>query len=225
MANVTPWLLFQSAQDAGPAGFGQPLPLQDEGGGPGPTDPDAPLIQPGFGEGSPWSNPSGALGIGGTDAWSGPIGFILFTNQTNLLRIAQPQVAGHLPLEFRLLGVELEIYGRWTGASDGTRTVTVQAVVGASVRASLGSCSLPLSGSSSGMCMKGGPTDRMNFSPADVALAGFGFQLYGSSSTFNTQGNTLRIDSLRVRFHWGEVITPFRIRSRRRAAFTRGVLA
>jgi len=195
MANVTPWLLFQSAIDVDGGEFG----------------------------GAPWSNPTGALSFGGTEASSGPVGFISAESQTSLLRIAQPSFAGSLPLEFRLLGVEVEVRGRWQGASDGTRTVNVQAVVGASVRKSLGSCSLPISGSP-GTCVKGSPTDTMNFTEADVALAGFGFQLTGSSTSFNSQGNTLFIDSLRVRIHWAEPTT-VRGRSRTRAAYTRGVLA
>ncbi len=195
MANVTPWLSFQSAQDAGPGGFG----------------------------GAPWSNPTGALSFGGLEASSGPVGFISSDSQTAILRIAQPNFAGSLPLEFRLLGVEVEVRGRWEGASDGTRTVDVQAVVGASVRKSLGSCSLPISGAPS-VCVKGSPTDSMNFSEADLANAGFGFQLTGSSTTFNSQGNTLFIDSLRVRIHWAEPTTA-RARSRTRGAYTRGVLA
>lgn len=195
MANVTPWLNFQSAIDAGGGEFGS----------------------------APWSNPTGALSLGGLEASSGPIGFISSDGQTAILRIAQPSFAGTLPMEFRLLGVEVEVRGRWEGASDGMRTVNVQAVVGASVRKSLGSCALPISGSPS-VCIKGSPTDTMNFTEADVPLAGFGFQLTGSSTTFNSQGNTLFIDSLRVRIHWAEPTTA-RARSRTRAAFTRGALA
>jgi len=195
MPNITPWLLFQSAVDVG-GGFG-----------------------------APWTNVNGALAIGGQEASSGPIGFISADgSNTTLLRVAQPNLAGQIPLEFRLLGVEVEVRGRWEGGSDGTRLANVQAVVGSSVRKSLGSCALPISALPSA-CFKGAPTDTMNFSEADVANPGFGFQLQGTSTTFNSQGNTLFIDSLRVRFHWGEPITPFRLRTRRRAVFTREALA
>jgi len=197
MANVTNWLSFQSAIDAGA----------------GPE-----------GIGAPWSTPTGALALGGLQASSGPLSlFAAEGNQTALLRIAQPNFAGSLPLEFRLLGVEVEVRGRWEGATDGSRTVNVQAVVGASVRKSLGSCSLPISASPS-VCIKGSPTDTMNFTEDNLANPGFGFQLSGSSTTFNTQGNTLFIDSLRVRIHWAEPTTARR-RTRTRAVLTRGVLA
>jgi len=207
MANVTPWLQFQSAQDVGLGGF------------------DSPSIDPkDLGGGIEWSNPAAALGVDGFEASSGPVSFVFFPSQTNTLRLSNPATAGQLPAKFRLLGVEIEVRGRWEGASDGTRSVPIQAVAGSQVRAELGSCSLPLSGSL-GLCVKGGPTDRMNFGPADVMASGFGFQLYGASTSFNSQGNTLFIDSLRVRFHWGEPIMPFRLRTRRRVVFTREALA
>jgi len=198
MANITPWLSFQSAIDAGPGVEGI---------------------------GAPWSAPTGALSFGGFETSSGPLSIVSAEgNQTTLLRIAQPNITGSLPLEFRLLGVEVEVRGRWEGASDGTRTVNVQAVVGASVRKSLGACSLPISASPS-VCIKGSPTDTMNFTEDNLANPGFGFQLSGSSTTFNTQGNTLFIDSLRVRVFWADLQPPERSRRRTRLALTRGVLA
>lgn len=209
MANITPWLLFQSAIDAGPSGSGG-LPNNLDG------------IES-LGLGQPWVTPTGVLGLGGQQASSGPIGFATADGtQTNLLRISQPNIAGQIPLEFRLLGVEVEVRGRWEGGTDGTRTVPVSSVVGSALRTSIGSCSLPVS-PSVGVCIKGCPTDRMNFSEADVANAGFGFQLFGSSTTFDFQGNTLFIDSLRMRLHWTDPLPSRRLRSRTRAALTRSV--
>lgn len=195
MANVTPWLSFQSAVDAGPAGFG-----------------------------APWTNPTGALGFGGLEASSGPIGFVAVEQQTTNLRVAQPNFLGSLPLSFRLLGVEVEVRGRWEGGASGARSANVQSVVGASVRQSLGSCALPVSPTPSA-CVKGSPTNTLGFTEADVALAGFGFQLTGSSTTFDAQGNTLFIDSVRVRIHWADLLPPGRSRGRTRSALTRGALA
>ncbi|MEQ9616658.1 MAG: hypothetical protein RLN60_01345 [Phycisphaerales bacterium] len=211
MVNVTNWLLFQSAVDAGPPGSGGlPKNLDD-------LDPQ------GLGLGQPWVNPLAALTFGGQQASSGPIGLATAVGtKTNILRISQPSIAGQIPLEFRLLGVEVEVRGRWEGGTDGTRTVPVSSVVGSALRTSIGSCSLPVS-PSVGVCIKGGPIDRMNFSEADVANAGFGFQLFGSSTTFNFQGNTLFIDSLRVRLHWTDPLPSRRLRSRTRAALTRNV--
>lgn len=196
MPSVTNWLTFQSAFDAGPLGFG-----------------------------AEWTNPAGALGVGGSEATSGPIGFVASDGeQTTLLRITQPSLGGQIPPDFVLLGVEVEVRGRWQGGSDGARSVPVQSVVADAVRQSLGSCSLPISGSP-GTCIKGGPTNTLGFSEADVALAGFGFQLQGTSSTFSGQGNSLFIDSVRVRIHWDEPSATPPARGRSRHALTRGALA
>jgi|GEM_PF-2280982 len=196
MPSVTNWLTFQSAFDAGPLGFG-----------------------------AEWTNPSGALGVSGQEATSGPIGFVSAEGeQTTLLRITQPNLGGQIPPDFVLLGVEVEVRGRWQGGSDGTRTVPVQSVVADAVRQSLGSCTLPISGSP-GTCIKGGPTNTLGFSEADIALPGFGFQLQGTSSTFIGQGNTIFIDSVRVRIHWADPGELQPSRGRTRAVFTRGVLA
>lgn len=196
MPSVTNWLTFQSAFDAGPLGFG-----------------------------AEWTNPTGALGVGGSEATSGPIGFVAADGeQTTLLRITQPSLGGQIPPDFVLLGVEVEVRGRWQGGSDGARSVLVQSVVADAVRQSLGSCSLPISGSP-GTCIKGGPTNTLGFSEADIALPGFGFQLQGTSSTFSGQGNTLFIDSARVRIHWDEPSATPPARGRSRHALTRGALA
>jgi len=195
MPNVTPWLQFQSATEE-QAVFG----------------------------GAPWSNELSALAPGGGQASSGPIGPLGPFFQTNLLRISNPNLAGQLPPQFRLLGVQMELRGRWEGATDGFRSVPVEAVVGSDVRKSLGSCTFQVSPAVK-TCLKGGPDDRMNLSPADVTSTGFGFQISGQASIFNIQGNTLFIDSLRVRIYWGEPITPFRLRTRRRVVFTREALA
>ncbi len=196
MPSVTNWLTFQSVIDAGPAGSA-----------------------------AEWTNLTGALSVGGQEASSGPIGFLsAFGEQTTLLRFTQPSLGGQIPIEFVLLGVEVEVRGRWQGASDGARTIPVDSVIGASVRQSLGSCTLPISGSP-GTCIKGGPTNKLGFSEADIALPGFGFQLQGTSSSFNFQGNTLLIDSVRARIHWADPGELQPSRGRTRAAFTRGVLA
>jgi len=193
MANITPWLQFQSA-------------TEEQAGG------------------EPWSNELGALAPGGPQASSGPIGPPGSFAQTDLLRVSDLDAAGQLPPQFRLLGVELQLRGRWEGATGSFRLIPVDAVVGSDVRKSLGSCELDVSAIPK-ICSKGGPDDRMNLSPADITSTGFGFQLSGQTSSFNIQGNTLFIDSLRVRFHWGDPITPVRLRTRRRAVFTREALA
>jgi len=192
MANVTNWMLFQSAQDIEQFG-------------------------------SPWVSPLAALTIGGGEASSGPVGFLAAFFQTNLLRIMQPSVAGQLPMEFRLLGVEVEIRGRWTGDSSGVRSVEVTSVVGGATRKNLGNASFNLNLLKT--VVMGGPTDTMNFTESDVANPGFGVQLFGSSSSFNVTGNTLLIDSLRVRIFWADLLPPGRSRGRTRVVLTRGVLS
>ncbi len=198
MPNVTAWLLFQTALDVGAAGEGA---------------------------GAPWVNPAGALAPGGQEAASGPIGNISSEGtETTLLRLTQPDLGGNLPAGFVLLGVEAEVRGRWEGGSDGSRSVAVQSVVGDQVRQGLGSCSLPISGAP-GTCLKGGPTNKLGFSEADVTQAGFGFQVQAASSTFSVQGNTIFIDSVRVRIHWDEPSATPPARGRSRHALTRGALA
>ncbi len=196
MANVTTWMLLQSAVDAGASG-----------------------------QAAPWSNVAGVLAIGGAEASSGPLGFLSADgSQTTRLRVTQPALGGQLPLDFVLLGIEMELRGRWEGGPEGTRTVTVQSVVGAAVRQSLGSCSLPI-GASPGVCFKGGPSDPLGVSKADVLTPGFGFQVQGSSTTFTSPGDTVLIDSMRLRVHWDDPVAPARWRGRSRRAFTRGALA
>lgn len=199
MTNVTPWLRFLSA-DSSPGDFG----------------------------GEPWSNELAALTIGAGEASSGPIGLFFTEQQTAVLRISAPDFAGSLPAEFLLLGVEAEIRGRWEGDSGDEPAVDMQSVVGASVRQHIGSCALPL-GPTPGACVKGSPTDTMNFTGADLADPGFGFRLQGilGLAGGGSSGNTLFIDSVRVRIHWAEPapLKPARSRTRTTSALTRGVLA
>lgn len=198
MANVTPLLVFQSAQE-----------IEEFGGS--------------------WTDVQNALAFDGLEAFSQGVGFSSLATQTNLLRTTQAQIGDALPaLEaFVLLGVEVEVRGRWTGSSDGARSVNMEAVVGGSVRASLGSGSLPLE--TPGVFVLGGAGNPMNLTPEDFFDPTFGFQLRGSSSTFHTQGNSLRIDSVRFVVHWDDPPQPpeggARSRLRTREALTRGVLA
>lgn len=174
----------------------------------------------GGGFGQPWTAIGNAITPDGLEATSGPIGFVLVETKTSLLRVSQPALGGQLPQGFRLRGVELEVKGRWTGALDGTRTVPIDAVVGSSVRSALGSCSLPVN--LAGTCVKGGPTDTLGFAPWDVLNPGFGFQLYGKSTSMSIAGNTLRVDSLRVRIHWDDPpVLVARSRSRLRSVLAR----
>jgi len=170
--------------------------------------------------GAPWSSVNLALAWDLQEAVSDSVGFALFAMQTNALRVTQAGLAAALPAEFVLAGVEVEVRGRWTGASSGSRSVPVEAVVGGTLKKSLGSGSLPLS--SAGVFTKGGPTDRMNLTEADVLDPNFGFRLWGSSTTGDATGNALRIDTVRVRVHWDEPgATKARGRGRSRLAFSR----
>ena len=100
---------------------------------------------------------------------------------TNTLRLRDSLIGAPPPEGFTLLGVELEVRGRWTGNSNGTRTVRVESHVGGVVRSDLGTGSLPLDLNNS--FVKGGPTDTMNLSEADVLDPAFGFQIVGSSTS------------------------------------------
>jgi hypothetical protein len=193
VSNVTPWLLFQSAQDAG--GFG-----------------------------ALWNSPQYALELDMLgEATAGPIGTVYPGQQTTTLRITQPLLGGALPGAFLLRGVEVEFTGRWSGGSTGVRTAPAHAVVGGAVRQSLGSIVLQVGTFTT--VVKGGPTDALGFSAEDVLASGFGFQIYGTSSTSHASGNTLRIDSVRARFHWDSVAVeaPARGRGRSRAAVVAGI--
>jgi hypothetical protein len=150
--------------------------------------------------GSPWTGEHLVLAWDLQEAVSDAVGFALFAMQTNALRVSQADLAAALPAEFVLAGVEVEVRGRWTGASSGSRSVAVEAVVGGTLKKSLGSGSLPLS--SAGVFTKGGPTDRMNLTETDLLDPNFGFRLWGSSTTGDATGNALRIDAVRVRVHW-----------------------
>src|SRR5690606_36558269 len=116
--------------------------------------------------------------------------------------ITSANLGEDFPDPFELLGVEAEVRGRWTGSSSGVRAVVLRAMVGLEVRQDLGSGVLPLN--SSGVFIKGGPTATMNLSVADLMNPAFGFQLWGTTTTFGINGNTLHIDSVRVRLHWDQ---------------------
>ena len=190
MANVTNWLLFQSAQDIEQFG-------------------------------SPWVSPLAALTIGGGEASSGPVGLFSPDPSTNTLRFRDTLNGSPPPEGFTLLGVEVEVRGRWTGNSNGTRSVRVEAHVGGVVRADLGSGSLPLNLTNS--FLKGGPTDTMGLNEADVLDPAFGFQVVGSSTSQRLGGNTLLLDVVRWRFHWNGLATGSSLgRSRSRRAVVLG---
>ena len=193
MSNVTSWLNFQSALDAG--GFGAFWNAPEQA-----LEPDV------FGE-----------------ATAGPIGTVYPGQQTTILRITQPNLGGALPEGFILLGVEAEFRGRWSGGSTGARTAPASAIVGAAVRQGLGSVAFQLITQT--LIVKGGPTDPMGFSAEDVLASGFGFQIYGTSTTSHASGNTLRIDSVRARIYWDSpaVEAPVRGRGRSRAAVVAGI--
>lgn len=176
--------------------------------------------------GAAWTDPGNALAEDAATAQSGPIGLLLDNPSTNTLRFSAATIADPPPAEFTLLGVEVEVRGRWAGASSGTRAVSVEAHVGGTVRQDLGSGSLPLN--LFGSFTKGGPTDLMNLSEADALDPAFGFQLVGSSTTGNFNGNTLHIDVVRWRFHWSAPGAPGgspRSTTRMRSAWITGALA
>jgi hypothetical protein len=167
-----------------------------------------------------WADVSLALAWDLQETASEAIGFALSATQTNALRVSQANLAAALPAAFVLAGVEVEVRGRWMGASSGSRSVPLEAVVGGTLKKSLGSGSLPLS--STGVFTKGGPTDRMNLTESDVLDPNFGFRLWGASTTGDAAGNALRIDTVRVRVHWDESIAvKARGRGRSRLAFSR----
>lgn len=171
-----------------------------------------------------WISPENALAFDGSEALSGPIGNVTEFFQTNELNMTGANLGKDFPDPFILLGAEAEVRGRWTGSSSGTRAVFLRAIVGEQVRQELGSGSLPLN--LAGVFTKGGPTDTMNLSVADLMDPAFGFQLWGTTTTFGLNGNTLHIDSVRLRLHWDQPgASGGAGRGRTRAAFTRGVLA
>lgn len=146
-----------------------------------------------------WFSPEAALVLDGVEASSGPLGEAALELFTQPLAVSQPG-PGALPPEFTLLGVEMELRGRWSGHSGGIRDVQADAVVGAEVRQSLGSCALPLG--STGVIVKGGPTDTMGFSQVDIGAPEIGFRFVASSTNASFIGNTIFIDSVRMRVHY-----------------------
>ena len=171
-----------------------------------------------------WNSPENALSFDDAEALSGPIGNVFLSSQTNPLNITSANLGKDFPDPFVLLGVEVEVRGGWTGASQGLRSVFLRAIIGEQVRQELGSGSLPLT--VAGAFIKGGPTDTMNLSVADLMDPAFGFQLWGTTTTFNINGNILHIDSVRLRLHWDQPGSSGGAgRGRTRAAFTRGALA
>ncbi|MCB9838209.1 MAG: hypothetical protein H6813_02625 [Phycisphaeraceae bacterium] len=176
--------------------------------------------------GTAWSNPGNALAEDSATAQSGPVGLIVSDPSTNTLRLRDSVIDSPPPEGFTLLGVEVEVRGRWTGNSSGTRSVLVAAHVGGVVRQDLGSGSLPLNLNNS--FFKGGPTDTMGLSEADALNPAFGFQIIGTSTSTNMFGNSLLIDVVRWRFYWetaGGSGQAGRSRTRTRGALTRGVQA
>lgn len=190
MSNVTPLLLFQTAQDI------------DTGG-------------------TAWSSPGNALAQDFASAQSGPVGLFTPNQNTRTLRLRDALIGDPPPEGFTLLGVEVEVRGRWTGINNGTRSVLVFVHVGGVVRMDLGSGSLPLNLNNS--FLKGGPADTMSLSEADVLDPAFGFQIIGSSTSMDVSGNTLFIDVIRWRFHWeAPVLTAGSGRSRTRRVIVMG---
>ena len=177
VADVTPLLLFQTAQDINTGG-------------------------------AAWSTPEGALVQDFASAQSGPIGLSgPSTNITNRLRLSNALIAPAVPVIGTLLGVEVEVFGRWSGATSGVRSVSVDSQVGGVLRKSLGVGALPVSASVLGSFLMGGPADTIGVSKADVLDPAFGFRLTGTSTTVDAGGNTLHIDVVRWRFHWDTGVT------------------
>lgn len=199
MAEVTTWLIFQNAQEL------------DEFH-------------------ASWTDADNILAFDSAEAVSGSLGLSSFHTVTNRLRASDALSNGALPPagQFMLLGVEVEVRGRWTGNPDGTRIVDVEAVVNGSIRADLGAGSLPID--TPGVFILGSAGNDMNLAPADLFDPSFGFQLRGESSTTHFQGNVLRIDSVRFRVHWDDPPPPTgggaaRSRGRSRAVIMNGVHA
>jgi len=190
MSNVTPLLLFQTAQDINTGG-------------------------------AIWTTPEGALVEDFASAQSGPVGLFSPNPNTRTLRLRDSVIGSPPPEGFTLLGVELEVRGRWSGNANGTRSVQVDAHVGGVVRMDLGTGSLPLNLTSS--FVKGSPTETMGLSETDVLDPAFGFQVVGSSTSQHLNGNTLLIDVIRWRFHWDGLATGSSLgRSRSRRAIVLG---
>lgn len=176
--------------------------------------------------GASWSSPGSALAEDAATAQSGPVGLVVPDPSTNTLRFSGTVIADPPPVDFTLLGVEVEVRGRWAGNSSGTRAVLIDSHVGGVVRQDLGSGVLPLNINNS--FIKGGPSDSMGLSEADVLDSAFGFQLVGTSTSQNFFGNTLHLDLVRWRFHWSAPGSPSgspRARTRSRSAWVTGALA
>lgn len=197
MSNVTPWLRFQSAIDAG--GLGAPWANPENA-----LDPEILFLE----------------------ATVGPIGTLFAGQATTTLRVTQPLLDGALPgaggaASFIFRGVELRFRGRWTGGGSGLRAVPADAIVGPEVRQSLGSLVFPVGSLST--VVKGGPTESLNYDQQDVVSPSFGIQLHGTSTTSSIQGNTLHIASVEARFYWDYAPAPVRRRGRSRAAVVGGI--
>jgi len=168
-----------------------------------------------------WFSPEAALALDGVEASSGPIGESAIELFSQPLAVSQPG-PGVLPPEFVLLGVEMELRGRWSGTSGGVRDVQAEAVVGAEVRQSLGSCAVPLG--ATGIIVKGGPADTMGFTEVDIASPEIGFRFVGSSTNASFLGNTIFIDSVRMRVHYDTPGADSPRRGRVRDTWARGGL-
>jgi len=191
MPNITPWIEFQVAF----------------------VDDKEP--------GTFWFSPEAALALDGVEASSGPIGESAIELYSQPLAVSQPVPgAMGLPPVFVLLGVEMELRGRWSGGSGGVRDVQAEAVVGTEVRQSLGSCVLPLG--STGTSVQGGPADTMGFTEADIASPEIGFRFVASSTNTSFLGNTIHIDSVRMRVHYDPPETDSPRRGRARDTWVRG---
>lgn len=193
VANVTPWISFQDAADVPALG------------------------------GAAWASPQNARVQDGVVASAGPIGLKGEASATNVLRLLNTLTA-HIPqAPFTLLGVEVEVRGRWSGA-DATGALAVASHVDGTVRQSLGNGSLPLS--AFGVLVRGGPTNTLGLAAADLSDPEFGFQLSASTTFLSTGAATLEIDSVRWRCHWDQIQAPNpRARKRDRRSWANGHLA
>lgn len=171
-----------------------------------------------------WANPQAALDPDGQEAASANVGVFPDFESTDALRLGGLALGDHLPARFALIGLEIETRGRWTGTSTSARSLTLRRLDGAQVAGNIGACALPL-GPASGVCVAGGPAQPLGLRARDLTAPGFGVQLLGSATgAVSFEGNTLLIDSVRARVFW-EGAPGARSRSRRRAAFTGGLLA
>lgn len=153
------------------------------------------------GAGLAWGSPSDALSPDAptAEATSGPMGTLHGSTQTRKLRCSGPDITGVLPGEFLLVGVEIRVIGRWSGAGSGVRTVPLEVVVGEDVRHTTGSVTIAVGGSTT--VIIGGPTSTLGLASTDITSA-MAAQIYGDSTTTDASGNTLHIDSIMARFYW-----------------------